>query len=180
MAFSELKSSCSRTFLVFSELVPELVSFFSEVSVVVSVFRLLFWPPFWPPLSLSVTLSVTFFFSSLFCDRLGGGAKQSVRVCLGWIIPVLVEIYVWSEPLVVLIPFYGLGDAAVKVVLRCKSQFVTCGRDVASPVALFHDVVLVVVEGWDLSRCPAHIFAYEGDHAQQPYRCFYPYEPRVA
>ena len=81
------------------------------------------------------------------CDRLGGGAKQSVRVCLGCIIPVLVEIYVWSEPLVVLIPLYGLGDAAVKVVLRCKSQFVTCGRDVASPVALFHDVVLVVVEG---------------------------------
>lgn len=85
-----------------------------------------------------------------------------------------------SQPPVVTIPFHGYLHAALQIVLRTVAQFLDGRGDVAPPVALTHYVVFVVVEGCHLACDSAYAVANHCYNAQQPYRCFYSDEPRVA
>ena len=78
------------------------------------------------------------------------------------------------------VPGDGLADAARQRVLRFVAQFAARGLDVAAPVALFENVVLVVVQGGDAACEAADVLAEEGDHAQNPYRGLDAQAPGVA
>ena len=71
-------------------------------------------------------------------------------------------------------------DAFGELHLWTEAQFLTCGFDVAPPVALSHDVVFVVVECRDLAGAACDAFADEGDDTQEPEWGGDAYPPGVA
>ncbi len=75
---------------------------------------------------------------------------------------------------------YGQFDALFQLVARMKSQLIDSRLDVASPVALFQNVVFVVVKSRHLASHPSYVFAKEGYQAEHPYRRFDAQEPCVA
>lgn len=97
--------------------------------------------------------------------------KVVVKVCLS--APSL-------QPSVLLVPFYGQLDALFQLVARMESQLIDSRLDVASPVALFQNVVFVVVQSRHLASHPSYVFAKEGYQAEHPYRRFDAQEPCVA
>ena len=66
------------------------------------------------------------------------------------------------------IPGHGLLHATAQVVLRMVAQLVAGWLDVAAPVALFQNVVLVAVQRAHASRGPSCVFPAEGDGAEHP------------
>jgi len=79
-----------------------------------------------------------------------------------------------------LVPRHAATHTLGQLHLRRIAQLLACRRDVAAPVALSHDVVLVVVEGCHPARTACHEFAAAGDDAQQPERSRDAYPPGVA
>ncbi len=70
-----------------------------------------------------------------------------------------------------MIPFNGAAHTLLQVHLRVITQFADGRLDVATPVALAQDVVLVIVQGGDLAGHPSDVFAEEGDDAEHPDGC---------
>ena len=55
--------------------------------------------------------------------------------------------------------------------MRMIAQFIHGWLNITSPVALFQNVVLIIVQGRHLARHPSEILSEEGYDAQHPDRC---------
>ena len=81
--------------------------------------------------------------------------------------------------MVFLVPFDGEFHSSFQRIMWMIAQLVHGWLNVTSPVALFQDVVLVIVERRHLSGYSADVFAEECYDAQNPDRSFDTQHPRI-
>ena len=90
------------------------------------------------------------------------------------------SIFFISKPFVFLIPSHSSAHSLLQTYLGVVSQLVAGRGDVAPPVALFHDVVFVVVQGGHLPCDVSPPLAAGGHQAEQPQRSLDAQQPGVA
>ena len=71
--------------------------------------------------------------------------------------------------MVVNVPFYRLFHPSFQIVLWLVTQFVDGGLDIASPVALAQNIILVVIQGCYFTCHSSNVFSEESHDAQHPY-----------
>ena len=84
------------------------------------------------------------------------------------------------NPLVFLVPLDGFTHSFGQSVARTEAELGHGRADVAPPVALPHDFILVVVERGQPAGKPPYALSCGGDYAQKPQRSLDAEQPGVA